>query len=300
MPRVLREGWFFTIPFAVLIVALFRFNRTPEESALWAAAAILGLSMTLGYKGRRMGLRDLVDALKDTGIMSVDIVVIGAMAGMVIGIIEVTGLGFGLTFILVQFGEGNLIGLLVLTAVICIILGMGMPTTAIYLLVATLAAPPLVKLGIEPIAAHLFVLYFGLMSMITPPVAIAAFTAANLAGAKPMETAFIAVRLGWTAYVIPFLFVLSPSLIMQGDAFSIVFATASTAAGVWLTSSALMGYCLAPLRPFFRVCFLVAGVGLLIPVDAFAGGLAVELAAIALAALLVGREVMMRRRLQPA
>ena len=185
-------------------------------------------------RGERLHPRDLFLAFRDTGLAVVDVVVVGAMAGIIIGIIDVSGLGFGLTFILVQFGQHSLAALLVLTALVCIILGMGMPTTAIYLLVATLAAPPLIKLGINPLAAHMFVFYFGLVSLITPPVAIAAFVAANLAGSKPMETAVQAVRLGWTALVVPVMFVMSPSLIMQGKPVNVVFAAVTAFVGVWI------------------------------------------------------------------
>ena len=294
--RVLKEGWFFVTPFAVLIYALFSLNRAPEEAALWAAASIVAVNWVFGYKGRRMTLRDLYETVRDTGISAVDIVVIGAMAGMMIGIIEVTGLGFGLTFVLVQFGEGNLFGLMALTAVICIVLGMGMPTTAIYLLVATLAAPPLIKLGVEPLSAHLFVLYFGLVSLITPPVAVAAFVAANLAGARPMETAFTSVRLGWTALVVPVMFVLSPNLIMQGAALDIVLAVASAFAGVWFATVGIMAHFMTPLGQLARIGFMAAGLALLIPSQAFAGAGLVELAGLALAALLTGLQMKERRR----
>ena len=107
---------------------------------------------------------------------------------------------------------------MLLTAIICIIVGMGMPTAALYILVATLVAPPLVKVGVDPLAAHLFVLYFGLMSMITPPVALAAYAASNLAGSSPIETALTAIRLAWPAYVVPFMFALAPTLILKGGA----------------------------------------------------------------------------------
>ncbi len=178
--RVIREGWFFLIPFAVLIYQLFIGNLAPEEAALWGAGAIVGVSWIFGYKGKRIGPRGIYESIRDTGATAVDIITIGAMAGIIIGVIQVSGLGFGLTFVLVQFGQGNLAGLLALTAVICIILGMGMPTTAVYLLVAVLAAPPLIQLHILPIAAHMFVFYFGIVSLITPPVAVAAYVAASL------------------------------------------------------------------------------------------------------------------------
>jgi len=163
--KVMREGWYFTIPFVVLVIALFQFNLTPETSGLYAAGSIIVLGLILSYRGSRLRLADVLESLKVTGLSSAQVVVIGAAAGMIMGIVDVTGLGFGLTFVLVQFGESSILLLLVLTSLVCIILGMGMPTTAIYFLLATLAAPPMVQLGIAPMAAHMFVLYFGCMSM---------------------------------------------------------------------------------------------------------------------------------------
>jgi TRAP-type uncharacterized transport system fused permease subunit len=175
-----------------------------------------------------------------------------------------------------------------------------MPTTAIYLLVATLAAPPLIKLGIDPLAAHLFVLYFGIVSLITPPVAVAAFVAAKLADAKPMETAVASVRIGWTALIIPFLFVLSPSLIMNGSVFEVGLALITAIAGVWLVTAALMGFGLKKMDAITRSGFLVAGIALLIPAGAFQGGVIVDIAGALLAVLLVGREYIVRSRESPA
>ena len=298
--RVLKEGWFFAIPIGVLIYALFWGNRTAEESALWASGTVIVVNWIFGYKGRRLKLPDLFLTFRDTGLAVMDVVIVGAMAGIIIGIIDVTGLGFGLTFILVQFGQQSLIGLLLLTALVCIILGMGMPTTAIYLLVATLAAPPLIKLGINPLAAHMFVFYFGLVSLITPPVAIAAFVAANLAGSRPMETAVQAVRLGWTALVVPLMFVMSPSLIMQGKPFDVLVAAVTAFIGVWIATAGVLGYFFHPMRWPIRIGYLAAGIGLMIPTGAFNGALYVEIAGFALAILVVGGEFVVTRRLKPA
>ena len=264
---VLKEGWHFALPFAVLIFALFVMNRRPDTAALWACGTIIVVSFVFGYKGRRIGLTEIWDSITGTGKIAIDIIIIGAMAGLIIGVIEVTGLSFGLTFLLVQLGQGSLIALLGLTAVVCIILGMGMPTTAIYLIVATLATPPLRQLGVSAIAADMFVLYFGLLSMITPPVAIAAFTAANMAGARPMKTALTAVKYGWPAFIVPFLFVLSPSLLLQGTASDVVVATVTAIAGVWLASLAVGGYFVRNLAIPQRVLLFAFGIGLVTPTD---------------------------------
>ena len=293
--RVIREGWFFLIPFVVLIYQLFVGNLAPEEAALWGAGAVVGVSWIFGYKGRRIGARGIYNSIRDTGATAVDIIVIGSMAGIIIGVIQVSGLGFGLTFVLVQFGQGNLAGLLALTAVICIVLGMGMPTTAVYLLVAVLAAPPLIQLHILPIAAHMFVFYFGIVSLITPPVAVAAYVAASLSGAGAMETALTSVKLGWTALVVPVMFVMSPDLIMQGTVFDSAVAFVTAVAGVWLATAAILGYLLRPMGWALRLAFAVAGIALLIPARAFPGAATIEFVGIALGTLLVASEFWQRR-----
>jgi TRAP transporter 4TM/12TM fusion protein len=299
MPRagqVLREGWHFLVPFVVLIVALFALNRTPDTAALWAAITIAVTGSVFSYKGRRLTPKSLAACLTATGTTSVEIIVIGAMAGLIIGVIQVTGLGFGLTFVLVQVGEGNLFLLLLLTAIVGIILGMGMPTTAVYLMVATLAAPPLIQIGVAPMAAHMFVLYFGILSMITPPVAIAAFTAANLADAPAMKTALLACKYGWPAFIMPFLFVLSPALLLEGSFLEVAQATLTALVGVWVASLGIGGYFRRVLGPGMRIGFVAAGIALLVPGHGFAGALALELAGAALAAVLLGREVLRDRR----
>jgi TRAP transporter 4TM/12TM fusion protein len=299
--KTLKEGWFFMLPFAVLIYALFGMNRAPETAALWSGATVVIVNWVFGYKGTRITVPQIITAVRDTGLRGgSEIVIIGAMAGLIIGILGATGLGEALTQALVTIGEGNLALLLGITAIICIILGMGMPTTAIYLLVSIIAAPPLVKLGINPLAAHMYVFYFGIVSLITPPVAIAAFVAANLAGASPMATAVTAVRLGWTALVVPVMFVLSPNLIMQGETGDIIIAFVTAVAGVWVTTCGIQGYFIRPLGLIWRTGFMAAGIMLLIPSESFSSAIYVEITGIALTVILVGRELLAKRRLSPA
>ena len=293
--RVMKEGWFFTLPFIVLIYTLFWMNMPPQKAAFWAAITVAAVSIIFGYKKKRITPRQFWDSITGCGRTSADIIVIGAMAGIIIGLLDKTGLGQALTLILASVGEDNLWLLLVLTAFISILLGMGMPTSAIYLLLATMIAPSLVKLGVNPIAAHMFVLYFGLMSMITPPVAIAAFAAATLAGSKPMETGFTAVRLGWIAYIIPFVFVLSPSLLMQGGGLEIATAAATAVVGVWISSCGFIGYLFRPMNMAFRLAFVIAGLALLLPGHAIPHGVALNIAGAIAAAVLIGREYLARR-----
>ncbi|MCW1404455.1 TRAP transporter fused permease subunit [Novosphingobium sp. MW5] len=199
--QVLAEGWHFGLPFAVLLGALFWWRLDPEDSALLASIAIVLVGFLRGYRGQRLTLKTFGRVFIDTGIGMVDLILVVAAAGFVIGILNVTGLGFALTLVLVDTVGSNVVLLLLISAVICVILGMGMPTSGVYVLLAALVAPSLVEAGIQPIAAHLFILYFGMMSMITPPVALAAFAAATITKADPLATGLAAMRVGWAAFI---------------------------------------------------------------------------------------------------
>lgn len=298
--RVFRAGWFFPLPFGFLIYALFVLNERPETSALYAAMVLLICAAVFGYEGKRISFGQFWVALRDTGMAAVELILIVAAAGLVIGVLNLSGLSFGLTLALVQLGGGNLFVLLGLAAVICIVLGMGMPTLGVYVLVAALVAPALVEVGVDLMAAHMFVLYFGMMSMITPPVAIAAFAAASLTRADPMRTGYAAVKFGWLAYVIPFLFVLSPTLILKGEPGAIALAVVTALIGVWLISVAVVGYATRRLGAVMRIAFAVCGFAALMPAGAGAGGLWIDLAGVGAGALLTAREWIAGRRVVEA
>lgn len=284
----LRRGFLYFVPFLCIIVGLFHFNLRPETAALYAALSVLPIGFFVGYGGSRLTLASLHRAIVSTGRASLEMLMIGGAAGIIMGVLNITGLGFGLTLELVRFAGGMLLPLLVLSALLCILLGMGMPTTGVYILLATLVAPSIVELGVSPMAAHLFVLYYGMMSMITPPVAIAAFAAATLAKAPLMETGFKAVQYGWSAFLIPFLFIFSPGLIMEGHPVDIVFTLCTALVGVWCVSGAITAFLTQPLSPVMRAVYLVVGLALLLPVDIFAGAHIVNgVAAVALGGLLV-------------
>lgn len=285
--KTLRRGFLNFIPFLFIIVGLFHFNLKPETAALYAALTVIPIGYFFGYGGARLSLKALYTATLSTGRASLEMLMIGGAAGIIMGVLNITGLGFGLTLELVRIAGGMLFPLLLLSALLCIILGMGMPTTGVYILLATLVAPSIVQLGVSPMAAHMFVLYYGMMSMITPPVAIAAFAAATLAKAPLMETAFKAVQFGWSAFLIPFLFVFSPGLIMEGDWVDIAFTFVTALVGVWCVSGAITGYLTRPVTRFMRPIYLLVGLALLLPVDIFSGAHIVNaVAAVGLVALL--------------
>jgi TRAP transporter 4TM/12TM fusion protein len=269
---VFRAGWYFPLAFAVLLGGLFVLNYQPEKAVLWAIVALIVPAFVFGFEGKRVRPGDLVEAMRETGHGVLDLILITGAAGVVIGVLAISGLGYQLTLGLVQIGQGHLFLLLVLSAAVCIVLGMGLPTVGVYVLLATLVAPSLVEVGVKPIAAHLYVMYFGMMSMITPPIAIAAFAAASLAGADAMRTGFSATRFGWTAYIVPVLFVYSPSLLLIGDPVSVVVAFVTAVIGVWLISCATVGYFMRPLALVGRLLFAATGLAALIPAGALPGG----------------------------
>ena len=266
---ILKKGWHFPLPFIALIYALFWLNWSPEMSALLGAGVIMLAGAVFGNSGRRFTLLNVYESIRDTGFAVLDIILIGAAAGVIIGTLNVTGIGFGMSLAMVELGQDSVLVLLIISGFICILLGMGMPTVAVYLMLATLIAPSLIEVGVNQIAAHLFILYFGMMSMITPPVAIAAFAAASLTGEDAMKTGFTAMRFGWFAYLVPFLFIYEPALLMVGDISLIVLTTAKVVLGILLVSFGMMGYMKQKLGVIARVLFVLAGIILMLPDKTF-------------------------------
>ena len=303
IPRVggvLASGWIFFVPFAALIGAMFWLNWEPDKSAVLAGAVVIGLGLFIGYRGARMKLRDVWTSVIDSGTSVCEIVVISAIGGYVLGLFQIGGLSFALTAYLVDLGGEHLLLLLVICAVTNIVLGMGLPTLAVYVMLAILVAPALVKVGVEPMAAHMFILYFGMMSLITPPVATAAFVAATIAKADPMEAGWTAMRFGWTAYIVPFLFVYAPAILLRGTIFEIVVMTTTALAGIWCISAGLTGYGVRVMQWPTRAAFILAGVLLLMPFQAAAVNAWLNAAGMVLGAVLLATEVRAKRRLAVA
>jgi TRAP transporter 4TM/12TM fusion protein len=287
---VLKSGWIFALPFVLLIYGMFWMNLLPEEAALYSAGLLLLVGIVFGYRGKRMAWRELFGSIARTGVLVLDLVMIGAAVGLIIGILNQSGLGFALTLMLVNMGSGHLLLLLLLAGLVCFVLGMGLPTIAVYILVATLIAPAMIETGVNPMAAHMFVLYLGMLSFITPPVCIAAFAAANLARADPMRTGLAATRFGWAAFFVPFLFVFEPSLLLQGTPIELVHDVGTAIAGVWIGSMGIAGYSLRRIGWIERGLYVAAGFLLLIPASLLPGDNVTTYLGIALAVGLLGRD----------
>jgi len=260
----MRRSAGFLVPLIVLVTFLFFIPRRPEFAGLLA----VGAALAVGYltPGVKLGWRELIGILADTGRGLLDIAIITGLAGVVIGVLSLTSLDFSLTFTLLNVAQSSIVMLLILTALVNMVLGLSLPTTAVYILLAVLVAPALTKAGIIPIAAHLFIFYFGMLSTITPPVCLAAYTAASIAKTDPMKTGWECMRLGALAYIVPFIFALSPALLLIGPWHSVFLTVITALVGTILLGVGLVGYLFRPLSVLRRGVFIVTASALFIPV----------------------------------
>jgi TRAP transporter 4TM/12TM fusion protein len=300
---VLKSGWHFLVPILFLVFALIYpevFMVTPEKAAIVSTVLLMVLTFTFGYRGKRPTLLVLCKAIIDTGRISLDILLIGAAAGVMVGILAISGLAFSMTLQLVALSGDNVYLLLLLIAVLAFVLGIGLPTVSVYILTATLLAPALIKLGVTPMAAHMFVMYNGMLSMITPPVAFAAYAAANIARTDGWTTGWVACLVGWSTFVLPFLFVLTPSLLMDGPTHLIVWNLARLIFGLYIGTAALLGFALTLLSIPWRVLYGIAAALILLPPDPFGiTGHTINLVGIGVSIALLLAEHLRRRTAAP-
>lgn len=212
-------------------------------------------------------LSTFVDALENGARNCLSVGAACGIAGIIAGVVTMTGLGQILISAIVSVAQGRLIIALILTMLCCIVLGMGVPTTANYVIMATTCAPILVNgMGLNVMAAHMFVFYFGIVADITPPVALAAYAGSAIAKAPPMRTAFNATRLAIAAFIVPYIFAFNPAMLfIDTTAFEVVAVVVTSFVGMFLIASGLMGYMLDDLNMVFRVIAVIGGLALVIP-----------------------------------
>lgn len=258
----MKRGWFYFLPLILLVFLLAALGWSPQKSAFWALTAFWVISLM--KKESRLGLEGIVRVFVGTARSTCLVGLACAGAGIIIGVISMTALGFRFSGALIDISGGNLLVLLILTSVACFILGMSIGAITIYITLAVLVAPTLIQAGVVPIAAHLFVFWWGLTAYITPPVAINAFVASGISGASPIKTAIQATRLGICTFILPFIFVYNPALILIGSPMDILGVLFTTTFAVAALAVALTGYFLTPIR-WQRILLLLASVCLMIP-----------------------------------
>ena len=258
--EVFKHGWYLAIPFIVLVGMMF-LNYTPMKSGFWALVSLVVIVLIADRK--RLSLGKVIEGLKGgaTGIISVSTT--SACAGVIVGVIMLTGLGLKFTSLITLLSGGNLVIAMAIAAVVAIILGMGLPTVPAYIVMSSLVAPALIQMGAAPIAAHMFVLYFAVLSCITPPVAIASYAAAAISGADAVKVGFASMKLGIIAYIIPFLFVLNPVLIAQGGLLTVLWTFFTACIGCMALTWAIEGVIDVPIPwPWRIACFASAALTL--------------------------------------
>ncbi|MDO8569042.1 MAG: TRAP transporter fused permease subunit [Dehalococcoidales bacterium] len=276
--KVLLRSGYMVLPIFMLIYFLGVVRSSGMLAAFWATIATVGLGLI--RKETRQGLKGfgLVEGFANSVKDSFTVITTCACAGIVVGSLVVTGLSFRLSIIMVQLTGGNIWVLLFFVAVVAILLGMGMTTTSVYLLMAMLVAPALTRVGVMPLAAHMFVFFFANLSHITPPVAIAVFAACAISGEKSFfPTAWQACKLGAVLFILPFFFALNPSLLLQGNAGEVIFAVVTAIIGVIALATALSNYSwFGKINVAERLLFALGGIALIYPgVIASVGGGAV-------------------------
>jgi TRAP transporter 4TM/12TM fusion protein len=247
----------------VVIVAFLALGRSPMRAAFWGvitAAAAAAARLDTRFDAAGWG-RALVAGAGGT----VQVAAACATAGIVVGVASLTGIGLRMSELIVTVAQGHLFVALVLTALGSIVIGMGLPTTAAYVVLAALGAPALTELGVPLLAAHLFIFYFGCLSNITPPVALAAYAAAGVAGAPPLRTGFAAMGIAIGGFVVPFAFVYDPLLLLDGSPAAVAAALVGAGLGAAALAAAIVGFLGSPVPIAGRVVLAGSGVALLAP-----------------------------------
>ena len=267
---VFAGGFFALIGFLIAGYTVFR--------AVTLALFIVLLLSAL-HPRTRLGAARLVEALRQTGADVIPLVSAAACVGIVIGVVTLTGIGTKLPTAIMSVAQGNLVSALFLIMVASIVLGMGLPSAVCYLLMATLVGSVLADLGVAPLAMHLFIFYFGMMSMVTPPVALAAYTAASIAGSGIVATSFAAFRIALVGFTLPYIFVFRPELLLIDDAgtglpsaFAVVRAVALAIAGIVPFAACIAGFLFARLGGMSRLTLFVAAMLLLLPGSGLTSG----------------------------
>lgn len=260
--KVLAGGWQFILPFFVLFFTMFYLHYSPEKSGWWTLVTLVVISL-FRKEGRLTPGRALA-AVDEGGRMSVTVLVACALAGVIMASVASTGFGIRLSGAMIDLSGGSVLLLLIMAAVASFILGMGMTSIPCYVMVAVMTAPALVKMGVPLLAAHLFVFWWGIISFLTPPVCTAAYIAAGIAGAPPMETGWQSSRLAIAAYFVPFFFCFFPEYLMNGAPASIVLVSMTAILGLVLISGGIEGYMLRVVSWWGRILLLASGATLML------------------------------------
>ena len=263
LKKTLMGGWQYLLPFALLLFFLGVLRYSAQTSVMYTLAALILVSSF--RKQSRITLKKIFFALEDSARGMMPIIPLSASIGILVGTIQMTGAGTKFTSELLDISGGNLMVILLMTGFAAFILGMGMTAVGVYILTVVLLAPALIRAGVEPIAAHMFLFYFGCLSFITPPVCVDAFIAAGISGGHPFKTGFRAMRLGFAAYLVPWAFIFNPGILMIGSPLQIIATFFFVTLGAVAVGSAFEGYLLTNNRRWESILLALSGICVFIP-----------------------------------
>lgn len=259
--KIIRQGWMYFIPLLTLVILLIS-GYSAQKSAFFGIIIALGIGFIVNKSN--MTLKNFIKAIKGASAGIAPIAAACILAGVIMGIINMTGLGLKISGIIESIAAGRLIVALVLAMLTSLILGMGLPTSAAYMILAVLVAPAVIKMGVTPLAAHLFILYFGALSTITPPVALSTFAAAGIAGANIWQTGLDAMKLASTGFIIPFIFAFNYDLLLVGEPVAITISIITAIIGCCVLSASLNGWLIHPLSIWGRILLFPCAVMLIV------------------------------------
>ena len=253
---VMKKGWYYLFTIVVVIVVI-AFGYSAPATAFWGSLFVVACSML--RKDTRFTFQKLLATLKEAGTSALTVGATAGTLGIIMASLTLSGLGVKFSSLILALGQGNLFLTLILVAFIATIIGMGLPTTASYIIMSILAAPSMIRLGIDPVAAHMVCLWFSVISNITPPVCVAAFAGASIAGGDPMKTGLNAVPLGLFMYILPFFFVYEPAVFVYGQDLAVsVKVVASLLVSISCFAAGFQGWFFRKLRVWERAIFFIA------------------------------------------
>jgi TRAP transporter 4TM/12TM fusion protein len=262
LKATLKDGWHHLLSLFLLIYLL-ALDYSPERAVFWAVWAAIGAAYL--RKHTRISLSEIIEGFKEGAIGTVEVAAACATAGIIIGSITVTGLGLKFSSLIMDLSMGYLLLALPLTAIACLALGMGVPTTASYIIISSLAVPALIHYGVIAIAAHMFIFYYATRADVTPPVALAAYAGAGIAGANPSKTGYTAFWLGMAGYIIPFMFIYGPELMLIGRPLEILWAVITATVGIIFLAAAVQRCMYRATRWYEMLLFFAAALLLIKP-----------------------------------
>lgn len=277
--KVLKEEFYLAFPLILLIVLLAVVRWSPAKSGFWSIVALIAVAQV--KKETRMDLKKLLDSLEKGTYDALQVAVICSLAGIMIAMLSLTGLGIKISSLLLLLSGGRMWLLLIITMIAGLILGMGMTTSSVYIILSVLVAPALIKMEVPDLAAHMFTFYFGILSAITPPVAVASYAAASVVQDNPMKLGFAAWKLGIPCYIIPYMFLYNPELLLIGSGMNIILIIILSVLAIWFLSMTIEGYYKAEINNLGRFLLVVAAILLIKP------GLASGLVGIAIAGVIL-------------